>query len=108
MRYTKSKNALKRAIAVTLLVCFIIVFLFSEAFVLLHSDHNHDHDGIGDICAVCVQISSFENMLKQLSLSVGGIIFTLINLFVVLIILGCAASLTKSQTLVKLKIQMNN
>jgi len=108
MRRTKSKNTLKQTIVVTLLVCLIIVFLLSEAFVLLHSDHNHDHDGIGGSCAVCVQISSLENLLKQLSLSVDGVVFALINLFVALIILFCAASLIKSQTPVKLKIQMNN
>ena len=63
---TKRKQTAKRTIALAFLICFILVSLLSEAFIITHANHEHDHDGAGGTCSTCAHIQSAENLLKQL------------------------------------------
>ena len=113
IRYKTQNNAEKkqaaiRIITLAFLVCFVMVSLLSEAFIFSHLHHEHDHNGVGGNCATCAQIHSTENTLKQLIATIGGASFSISGLFAFMSVLCVGMFLLDSQTLVKLKIQMNN
>ena len=97
-----------RIMALALAAYFIYAALLSGAFILTHENHEHDHNGIGGNCTVCVQIHNQVNLLKQLSVAFVAISRGLIALFAILGILCSALSLIKSYTPVTLKIRLNN
>jgi hypothetical protein len=37
------------------------------AFIRCHSEHEHDHDGAGEACSVCIQLATAQYMLKGLA-----------------------------------------
>jgi hypothetical protein len=71
---TSAKNFKRRLIASAILLCFIAVFMLSEAFILTNSEHTHDTSGPGGGCTVCFQLQSVQSLLKQLAIAAGGTI----------------------------------
>jgi hypothetical protein len=106
--YAERKQALKRIIALVVLICFMLISLFSTIFILSHSHHEHDHNGAGGSCATCTKINNTENTLKQLITAVGSAAFSPISLFAVMPVLYTVLFIFGFKTLVRLKIQMNN
>jgi len=104
---TGNRQQAKRVAALALLLCFLMVALLSGAFILTHANHQHDHLGVGGECAVCAQIHSLENQLKQFGAASGGVSFGLAGLFAVTALL-CCVSVTQYATPVRLKIRLNN
>ena len=56
----------KRSIALTLLLCVVLLALLSEAFLIAYADHEHDDNGVDSTCATCVLIHNVEKTLRQL------------------------------------------
>lgn len=113
MRHT-SKNcvyagqAKKRAIALTFLICLIIVSLLSGVFILIHAGHTHDRNGTGGACMICIQIRNAENLLKKLHAASLSAVFVIAALFSVYTISNVDQSFIPPLTPIKLKIRMNN
>ena len=102
------RGALKKFIVLAVLLCFIIGVFLSESFFVIYSNHEHDHNGIDGNCAVCAQLQNCDNLIKQIKISGDNIVFAFVNLFVVTAFFCCVLFLFKSDTLLKLKIRMNN
>jgi hypothetical protein len=105
----KSKQTKRRVIALVFVLCFIVLSLLSEAYILTHADagHQHDHNGAGGACTVCVTIHNAENLLK-LTAAVLCAAFLLVNLTVATSVLCTAFTRFGLQSPVKMKIRMNN
>lgn len=103
-----NKQFNKRLVALAFLLCFIVVSIFSEAFILTHADHAHDNNGVGGGCATCAQIQSTENLLKQLGTAVVSAASALAGMFAVIAIIRFASSNITLLTPATLKIRMNN
>ena len=104
----KNISAKTRIIALTFLVCFLIVSVLSSAFIFTHADHEHDHNGIDGSCAACSQLQSAERILKQLSTALAGALFAISGLFAAIGALKAAVIYVSIPTPVTLKIRINN
>ena len=104
----RNKQNAKKVFALIVLVCFIILSLFSEAFILTHDEHEHGHNGFGGSCALCVQLNNVENLLKQLVMAAAVATLGVISLLTTIAILYTVSSLLGLYTPVKLKIRLNN
>lgn len=102
------KQTKKRLIALAVLLCFVVISLFSEMFIFTHANHEHDHDGVHGGCTACEQIYNFENLKKQISAAVCGASFAFLSLFAVVSIIKCIYFQIELSSLVSLKIRMNN
>jgi uncharacterized PurR-regulated membrane protein YhhQ (DUF165 family) len=85
------RQAVKRAVALALLLCFVFVVLLSGAFVASHAEHEHNRDGFDNSCTVCALLQSTLNLLKSIAvfiicaLLMPVILFTAISrLFIIL------------------------
>jgi len=99
-----NRQATKRAIALGVLLCLVVVSLLSEAFVLMHS--HHGHSAVSGECVLCAYIHSDENLLKRFGAAVTALL-GMIGFFAAPILL-CAAFSKARQTPVLLKIRLNN
>ena len=104
---TGNRQKAKRITALAFLLCFLMVALLSEAFILTHANHQHDHLGAGGGCAVCAQIQSIENQRKQCSVASAGVSLAWIGLFAAFVFL-CFILGFHLQTPVRLKTRLNN
>lgn len=113
MHYTSQTNINNRQMAKRLavfvfLLCFIMVSIFSQTFIMAHADHKHDQNGAHGSCAACAEMQNTENMLKQLGVITGGALSVFAAIFAVAIIFKSAHTPIGFQTLANLKIRMNN
>jgi len=98
----------KRLAVFVFLLCFIMVSIFSQTFIMAHADHKHDQNGAHGSCAACAEMQNTENMLKQLGVITGGALSVFAAIFAVAIIFKSAHTPIGFQTLANLKIRMNN
>ena len=107
LKYNDRQKA-KRISAFAVLLCFIVVLLLSETFILTHAGHEHDRNGVQGSCVACAQIQNAENSLKQLGMVAKGALCALIILFASIAVIKSVASQTGFLTLVDLKVKLNN
>lgn len=102
------KQTIKRVVALACLLCFIIAALLSEVFILSHAGHDHDREGINGSCMTCAQImQNAEYLLRQLSTTVGGVMFALVKLLIAIAVLYAGLDLTQGKSPVELNTRMN-
>jgi len=104
---TGNRYNIKRMLALAFLLCFVVVALLSEAFVLTHAYHEHDHYGVNSGCAVCAQIQSIENQRRQFGAAFSSAPMALFGLFAAAALL-CCVSASQFLTPVHLKTRLNN
>ena len=104
----QGRRGAARIVALALLACFAVVILLAELSVLAHLDHVHDHDGVGGKCITCAYVQNAAGMLKHLGAAACGVALSLAYLLAAMAAMQNAASLLRSQTLVRLKARMNN
>lgn len=102
------KQSEKRLIALALLLCFIVVSMLSQAFILAHAGHTHDNNGGGGVCTTCTQIQNAENLLKQLGTAVVSAAAAFAGMFAAVAMIRSASYNITLLTPVTLKIRMNN
>ena len=103
-----NKQPKKRLIVLVVLLCFIVVSILSEVFILTHADHEHDHDGAHGSCAVCAQIQSAESLLKRLGTFAISAVFLFGGLLAAIAVMRSAFCAIILLSPVALKIRMNN
>ncbi len=108
LRRANVRQTKKRLLTLAFLICFIIVSLLSEAFILTHAGHEHDHNGVNGTCATCAQIKNAENLLKKLGTASLVAAYTIAGLFSAAVITHTFWAVTSALTPVTLKIKMNN
>ncbi|MDR2736807.1 MAG: hypothetical protein LBB49_04525 [Gracilibacteraceae bacterium] len=101
----RGHKAMKR-IALAFLLGFVLLSLLSEVFILTHLVHEHDHNGVGGSCGICVQIHNTENLLKQFGAVITAMLPGLMALFASGAVL-CFACF-KGYTPVSLRTRLNN
>ena len=106
MRASNTQHG-KRITALVFLLCFIMTALLSEAFILTHANHDHDHLGIGGGCAICAHIQSVEGLRRQFGAASFGVALAWAGLFAVAALL-CCISAFRFSTPVCLKTRLNN
>jgi len=85
MRDASASNKLAaktRLVALVVLLCFIAITLFAEAFIITHADHNCH----GDACSTCIQILNAESLLEQFGKVAGFLLIVGISLFIAIIV----------------------
>jgi len=107
-RSFKLLNIKNRIIIFAFLVCFIIAFPLFEVYILSFASQEHEHGDIGDTCTTCAQIQDSVNLLKQLVIYASGALSVSIYLVTVTMFFYSVLSLTRLNTLINLKIRMNN
>ena len=105
---TRNKQAVTGLLALALLLCFVFLALFSEAFVLSHADHAHDHSGMDGSCMICVHLRHVENLLRQLTMSVAAAFFGFVRQIAAVAVLSSAAWAFGLFTPVALKTRLNH
>ena len=106
--FIQNKPKAKKNIALAVLFCFVLLTLLSEAFLLTHAEHEHDHNGIGGRCTICVQFQNAEGLRKPEALSVSAVYDGLLCLFTVITMLCAIPCLMGFCTPVQLKIRLNH
>jgi len=106
MRFWQSRHG-KRAAALGILLCFLLAAVLSEAFLLTHAHHRHDHLAPGGGCAVCAQMQSVAERRGQSGAAPARAAAWLGGLWIALALL-CRAAGLPSQTPVALKMRLNN
>jgi len=79
-------NGKHRAIASFLLICFIAATLFLNAFVIIHANHEHDHNCDNGSCAMCLQINIAVSFLTQARMTIVVTLVTFLSLFIAITI----------------------
>jgi hypothetical protein len=90
-----------------LCLCFAAAAVLSGAWIALHADHVHDHDGAGGCCSVCARIAAAWDALKQLG-AASGYEMSAPAFLAAVWVPASALSGVHSPTLAELKVRMNN
>ena len=98
----------RRIIAIAFCVCIISVAILSNVFILSHSEHNHDNNGVGGGCVTCELLLSAENIGKQLGVALVGVLLAMGKMFFDVKTLKTMVACVLPTTPVRLKIRMNN
>ena len=104
----KSKRTAVRRLALLLCILFVTATALSFAFIITHANHAHDHNGPESACTICISLQSAENLLKQIAVSAVDVAAVLGGLFTLLYCLKLSYLLRKLNTLISLKVQLNN
>jgi len=104
----KSRQMQKKFIALALLICFIFLPLFSIIYIMNQACHEFSHYEADDCCRICDNISTAKELLKQIGAAVKSISFAFADLLLLGAALYAVAYFGGFQTLVNLKIRMNN
>ena len=104
---TGSRQKAKRIAAFAFLLCFLLASLLSQALMLTHAGHGHDHYGPDGECAICAHISKAETLRRQFGAAGGVVSMALVGMFAMAAFLCCAFAL-RFTTSVHLKIRLNN
>ncbi|MFT4143326.1 MAG: hypothetical protein QM644_02635 [Mobilitalea sp.] len=108
MQISKQRQWIIRTTALTMCICFLLASLLSATFIMTYGIHEHDHDGPNGRCATCINITSAENIVKQLSAAIISISFIFGSLYSILSLLKSISFSIGFFTLVKLKVRMNH
>ena len=103
-----ARKTKRRIIALAFLVGFLGLSILSGTFLLAHAVHEHDQNGVHGSCAVCVQLQSAENTLKQFGMAISGMLFSITGFYAVVKSLREIFVFLSFSTPVALKIRMNN
>ena len=104
----KGNRAAVRRLALVLCILFIATTALSFAFIITHANHAHDHNGPDGACTTCIAVQSAGNLLKQIAISAVAVAAVLGGLFTLLYCLKLSYLLRKLNTLISLKVQLNN
>ena len=104
--FNKNKK-ITNAVALAVLICLVAAFLLSITYIVANAGHDHKHYNTDGECDTCAHIKSAENLFNQLASAIN-IIPVLIALLSFLTVLYKLVYLSKLQTLINLKVQMNN
>ena len=101
---------IKNAKKTTLMICvlFVICSLFSTIFIFTHIGHEHDNDGPHGSCAVCVCISTVENLLRSLFNAFLGSALAFGSFIVIHLALKENTLFVGTYSLVHMKVKMSN
>ena len=98
----------KRIIAMAFFLCVLVVFVFSNVYIIIHAGHCYTHSVIDRGCEACVQLQQAEKNLRQFSVAFIGALLVIAGSHVALL---ATKTLTVSlilSTPITSKARMNN
>ena len=101
-------RSVKKLAVLAICVCFTAGTLLSVVFVSSYSIHEHDQNGPDNSCVYCAYLSEVENLLKHLSVALVSAVMVFGVLSAIRFIYISACSHTVFNTLVSLKVRLNN
>jgi preprotein translocase subunit SecG len=101
------KRLMTKYIAVMLCVCIIVTSILSAVFILIHANHQHDHDGLNGTCATCMHLATAENLLKQFSTTIVATTFSFVFHLFIFCCPKSSAPYVGLFTLVSLKVRLD-
>ncbi|SHJ41159.1 hypothetical protein SAMN02745176_03490 [Lutispora thermophila DSM 19022] len=103
-----AKALMIKNIALAICVCFIVTSFLSTAFILTHSNHQHDHEGPNGTCAMCIHLTIAKNLLKQIFTATVTNLFSLVLCLFISYCLKPNTQYIGLFTLVSLKVRLDN
>lgn len=94
----------KRIIAMLLAGMILVVMLCSALFITKEADH----DCVGENCPICCQINICRNIMKNLSLAAGTVVFAAAFIYTLGERVSACRNAVQSVTLVSLKVKLTN
>ena len=101
-------RSVKKLAVLAICVFFITGTLLSVVFVSSYSVHEHDKNGPDNSCVYCAYLSEVENLLKHLSIALVGAALIFNAFSAIRFIYTSVCSYTVLNTLVRLKVRLNN
>jgi len=104
LQTNRTKQRKKRHIALLLCICFVVVPLFAEIFIVIHADHAC----IGNGCHRCEQIHDALILLEKMGTVIVYAFVAIMGLRVILLPIKYIFIDIIFSNLIILKIRMNN
>ncbi|MDR2649337.1 MAG: hypothetical protein LBB94_06415 [Clostridiales bacterium] len=96
-----------RLIALFVCALYISVTFLSAEYILTHTEHIHDHEGSGGMCAACLQLTATNNLFKTIAAAMAAA--AVLETAAALVLPICPYHQTiEGFSLVTLKVRMNN
>ena len=102
------KRTVIRQIFLVACILFIAGLLLSEAFLITHIDHEHDHAGPQGTCTACVLLAAVEGALKHVSAALIGLLLAFGCFSAAHSTIKTNALFAGSYTPVFMKVKLNN
>ena len=108
--YTNHNNmkSATRAFAIAIIFLLIVGYFMPAVFIFTHIDHEHDFNGPGGSCDVCVYLAAAKSMQKRLNAPMVVAFFAFAYISVILIVFKSSDYHAISYTLVRMKVRINN
>ena len=100
------KINLKRRIALLISICLIGVIILFRSYIIAQTDHSHVFNEYG--CTVCLNVQSAEYVLRQMGMAAKVTLLTSSCLLVLFALFWGGSVFSKSNSLIQLKVRMNN
>lgn len=104
---TKKPTKALRLAALAALVCFVLFSFGTLAVAVGHTHEHADHHCADSQCEVCVQLQHASQLLKQLMPAVVSLLAALAAAYILCSVFSFTDA-TAADTLVSLKVQLNN
>ncbi len=101
------KHTLKRMTASAVCIFFITASALSSAFVSVHTDHSHEHNGAEERCSTCILLATAENLFKTVFTVIINAVFAFTCLNTVFYLYNTGADIDFF-TPIRLKVKLNN
>ena len=97
---------LKRRTALMVSICLIGIIILFRSYIVIQTDHSHIYNDYG--CVVCLNVQSAEYVLRQLGMATKTILLLTFSLLISLVLFSENAVYSNCNSLIQLKVRMNN
>lgn len=104
----RNMNSIFKLVALAICVFFVVASLFLAMFVIMHSDHEHDHNGREGSCLTCASVSTAGSLLKIISTMIVGTAIAICCFVAFISIVKSISYQSLYHTPVNLKVRINN
>ena len=98
--------SLKRRTALLTSICLIGIIILFRSYIVIQTDHSHVYKDNG--CVVCFNVQSAEYVLRQLGMATKIILLLTFSMLISLALFFEHAVCSDCNSLIQLKVRMNN
>jgi len=106
MNRQAGKINLKRRTALIISICLIGIIILFRSYIVIQTDHSHVYNDNG--CVVCFNVQSAEYVLRQLGMATKIILLLTFSLLISMELLSENAVFSNCNSLIQLKVRMDN
>ena len=97
---------LKRRTALIISICLIGIIILFRSYIVIQTDHSHVYKDNG--CVVCFNVQSAEYVLRQLGMATKIVLLLTFSLLISLTLFSENVVVSNCNSLIQLKVRMNN